>query len=165
MHRTWSLPVKRGKSPRVLPPLALRAMWKDGVQYIPWHNLSLYEISQLSRFPNSADGRLSFSSSPPQICLCSCSLLRSWETLPRTPTAQLATPWSVPRFKMLSAQVFVSHRLKLGPHLRVPAHLKLDLVIPQTQSCLPSSARLWDLSASSPQTWPTWFKIQLPNWC
>ena len=120
------------------------------MQCISCHNVSFYEILQQSRFPNSADGRLSFSSSPPQICLCSCSLLRSWETLPRTPTAQLASPWSVPwsvpRFKMLSAQVFVSHRLKLGPHLRVPAHLKLDLVITQAHSCLPSSARLWDLS-------------------
>ena len=55
----------------------------------------------------------------------------------------------MPRFKMLSAQVFVSHRLKLGPDLRVPAHLKLDLFIPQAHSCLPSSARLWDLSANS----------------
>ena len=73
--------------------------------------------------------------------------------------------WSVPRFKMLSAQVFVSHRLKLGPDLRVPAHLKLDLVIPQAHSCLPSSARLWDLSVSSSRTWPTWFKIQPLNWC
>ena len=73
--------------------------------------------------------------------------------------------WSVPRFKMLSAQVFVSHRLKLGPDLRVPAHLKLDLVIPQAHSRLPSSARLWDLHLTSPQTWPTLFKIQPPNWC
>ena len=72
--------------------------------------------------------------------------------------------WSVPRFKMLSAQVFVSHRLKLGPDLRVPAHLKLDLVIPQAHSRLPSSARLWDLHLTSPQTWPTLFKIQPPNW-
>ena len=157
----------------MLPPLALRAMWKDGVQCISCHNVSFYEILQLSRFPNSADGRLSFSSSPPQICLCSCSVLLTSQVVgnaashsDRSACDPLVWPsWSVPRFKMLSAQVFVSHRLKLGPHLRVPAHLKLDLVIPQAHSCLTHSARLWDLSVSSSRTWPTWFKIQPPNWC
>ena len=48
IHMASSLPVKRGKSQEVLPLYTLRAMWKDNVQHISCHNVSLYKIATIS---------------------------------------------------------------------------------------------------------------------